>query len=39
MNCDVCDMWFHFHCWNISDEQKILDENDSCICDDCQLTL
>ena len=28
INCDVCDMWFHFCCVNISDEQKIPDEND-----------
>ena len=39
INCDVCDMWFHFRCVNISDEQKIPDENDSWICGDCQLTL
>ena len=37
INCNVCDMWFHFHCFNISDEQKILDKNDSWICGDCQL--
>ena len=39
INCDVCDMWFHFCCVNISDEQKIPDENDSWICGDCQLDL
>ena len=21
-DCDVCDMWFHFHCVDISDEKK-----------------
>ena len=39
INCVVCDMWFHFRWVNISDEQKIPDENDSWICGDCQLTL
>ena len=23
INCDVCDMWFHFRFANISDEQKM----------------
>ena len=39
INCDVCDRWFHSRCVDISDEQKIPDENDSWICGDCQLDL
>ena len=38
-DCDVCDMWFHFHCVDISDEKKKTDENDSCICCSYQFTL
>ena len=29
IDCDICDMWFHFRCVNISDEQKIPGEYDS----------
>ena len=35
INCNVCDMWFHFRCVKISDEQKIPDQNNSWICGDC----
>ena len=38
INCDVCDMWFHFRCVNTSYKQKIPDGNDSWIYGGFQLT-